>query len=101
MINSDQVETKKFQFDTKSFELKIRAFLFLIASGRNSLSATFNAIHKYQFAIYLFFHLNSSFKCNIMIYVLALALSNYQNNLVSRDTIDEQLPNLIKPQLIR
>ena len=35
-----------------------------------------------------FFHLNSSFKCNIMIYVLALALSsNYQNNLVSRDTI--------------
>ena len=57
------------------------------------MSTTFNAIHQYQFAIFYFFHLNSSFKCKIMIYVLVLALSsNYQNNLVS---INEQLPNLI------
>ena len=47
------------------------------------MSTTFNAIHYLPIDLYFCFHLNSSFKCNIMhnMYMLALALSSICQNL--------------------
>ena len=63
------------------------------------MSNTFNAIHYLPICNY-FFHLNSSLKCNIMHYVLALALSSIcQNHWVSCGTVSSMLSGLMTRSL--